>query len=277
MAGISPRRTRPRRKRWLAAAAVLLAIAAGAVAAVLVSRGASATAPSGNLPGWRQVFVENFDGPLRAQRWGRYSGQPGGDPGGYWAPSHAVVSNGALRLESYRDPRYGDRWVSGGVSSAPALRQTYGKYVVRFRIDGGKGIAGVLLLWPSGNGWPPEIDFAEDGGAGAGRDTMTATLHYGAQNATIQRTVSADFTRWHTMGVEWTPGTLTYTLDGKPWASVHSSHVPSQPMELDLQTQTGTCGDPSAPCPDASTPSHVTMDVDWVVAYAYRPGAGGAR
>jgi hypothetical protein len=38
-----------------------------------------------------------------------------------------------------------------------------------------------------------------------------------------------------------------------------------------MQAQAGTCGDRYAPCPDASTPGHVTLQVDRVVAYAYRP------
>ena len=38
-------------------------------------------------------------------------------------------------------------------------------------------------------------------------------------------------------------------------------------MEMDVQTQAGTCGIVENPCPDASTPAHVNMQVDWVVAY----------
>jgi beta-glucanase (GH16 family) len=222
---------------------------------------------------WRLVFVDDFNRGL--SRWGRYSGQPAGDPGGWWAPSHVVVRHGILNLETYRDPRFGDRWVSGGVSSARALQQRFGKYEVRFRVDRGKGVAAILLLFPSGSTWPPEIDFAESGGETNARPTMAATLHYGTRshNGEIQRILHGDFTRWHTMGVEWTPGQLVYTVDGHRWAAVRSRHVPDQRMELDIQAQAGTCGDPYAPCPDASTPSRVTLQVDRVTAYAYAPGA----
>jgi hypothetical protein len=239
------------------------------IAGVLGSGSASPSGqamPSGDLPGWKQVFADDFTGAsLNQAAWGPYSGQPGGDPGGWWDPSHVVVRNGVLELQNYRDAAFGNRWVSGGVSSAPALKQTYGKYLVRFRIDQGNGIAGIALLWPSGGGWPPEIDFAEDGGGS--RSHTTATLHYASTNEQIQRSVSADFSQWHTIGVEWTPGLLTYTLDGAPWATVAGAAVPAEPMEMDLQTQAGTCGDRWAPCPDASTPAQVTMQVDWVVAY----------
>jgi beta-glucanase (GH16 family) len=222
--------------------------------------------PVGDIPGWKRVFSDDFTGSaLNTQAWGTYSGQPGGDPGGLWDPSHVVVHDGMLELQNYRDPALGGRWVSGGLSSARALKQTYGKYLVRFRMDPGYGIAGIVLLWPSNGGWPPEIDFAEDGG-GNRRET-TATLHYGASDLQIARSVTTDFSTWHTVGVEWTAGRLVYTLDGAQWATVSGSQVPSEPMEMDIQTQAGTCGQAATPCPDGSTPDHVNLQVDWVVAY----------
>jgi hypothetical protein len=72
------------------------------------------------------------------------------------------------------------------------------------------------------------------------------------------------------MGVTWTPRRLVYTLDGHPWATVRSRHVPAERMELDLQAQAGTCGDRYAPCPDATTPASVDLQVDWVAVYARR-------
>jgi beta-glucanase (GH16 family) len=227
--------------------------------------------PKGDLPGWHLVFADDFTRGLNTRRWGLYSGQPGGDPGGWWDPSHAVVHNGILNLESYRDPAFGNRWVSAGASSAPALKQAYGKYLVRFRLDRGLGIGATLLLWPSTGDWPPEIDFAENGGETGARDHIAATLHYGSDNDTIQRVRRGDFSKWHVAGVEWTPGRLVYTLDGRPWARVVSTNVPSGPMELDIQAQAGTCGESWAPCPTDATPPRVNLQIDWVVAYAYRP------
>lgn len=263
-------RLRSRRLRNMAArvAGVGLLIGASATLAVALPLGRS-----DRVNVWHRVFFDNFDHGLRLSSWGRYSGQPAGDPGGWWDPSHVVVKQGILNLETYRDPRFGGRWVSGGVSNAPALKQRFGRYEVRFRVDGGRGVAAILLLFPSYGGWPPEIDFAETGGETARRPTMAATLHYGVRptDRQIQRIVEGDFTRWHTMGVEWTPGQLAYTLDGRRWAVLRSSHVPNQKMELDLQAQAGTCGDPYAPCPGPSTPSDVTLQVARVTIDAYRP------
>jgi beta-glucanase (GH16 family) len=255
---------------------VLAAFALIAVPAALAARSRTAgdTRRVEHTPrhAWHRVFFDNFRHGLKSSRWGRYSGQPDGDPGGWFAPSHAVVRHGILNLESYRDPRFGDRWVSAGVSSAPALKQTYGKYELRLRMGRGRGISMVALLWPVRDVWPPEIDFAENGGESNQRKHVTATLHYGRDNRQIQRTVHANFARWHVVGVEWTPGRLVYTLDGHRWATVTSHAVPAQAMELDVQAQAGTCGDVYDPCPGPETPAHVNAQIDWVAAWSYRPG-----
>ena len=257
-----------------ARAIALVVVAAFAVLAALGSAGhgdRSAAATKRAPARWKQVFVDDFSQGVDNSRWLKYSGQPGGDPGGWWDPSHVTVTNGVLNLETYRDTRFGGRWVSGGVSSSPALRQRYGKYVVRFRMDAGMGVLGVLLLWPSSNIWPPEIDFAETGGTDDRRDKISATLHHGADDQQIPRILRGDFTQWHTAGVEWTPGRLVYTLDGRRWGSVRGQYVPDLPMELDIQAQAGTCGNRYAPCPGLTTPGHVNLQVDRVAAYRYIP------
>jgi hypothetical protein len=233
------------------------------------------TDPGTGSTTWNLVESDDFSGTaLDGTKWGTYYGQPGGDPGGFWDGSHCTVSNGVWNLETYRDPAFGNRWVSCGASNSKALKQTYGKYEVRMRMDAGYGVAGIAMLWPVADVWPPEIDFWENGGYSGDytRQNASATLHYGLSNSQIQRSLSGvDFTQWHTVGVEWTPAKLAYTLDGSPWATVSDLNVPSQPMEMDVQTQAGTCGNQWAPCPDSTTPAHVNMQVDWVHAYSYMP------
>ncbi len=227
--------------------------------------------PVGDPPGWHQVFADDFSGlALNTNLWRTYSGQPGGDLGGWWDPSHVAVSNGMLVLGGSQDPAVGGRWTTAGVSSSPGLVQTYGKYLVRFRFDRGAGIAHVILLWPADNSWPPEVDFSEDNGSGD--QTDYATLHHGADNSQIQQSLSVDLTRWHTLGVEWTPGKLVYTIDGQNWSTVTSTAVPSVPMVLDIQTQAWACGTSTwEQCVSAATPSQVNLYVDWAVAYAPVP------
>jgi hypothetical protein len=45
--------------------------------------------------------------------------------------------------------------------------------------------------------------------------------------------------------------------------------APAQAMELNLQSQAGTCG--VRPCPAFTTPARADFQIDWVAAYAYRP------
>ncbi|CAF5024782.1 unnamed protein product, partial [Rotaria sp. Silwood1] len=115
-----------------------------------------------------------------------------------------------------RDPKFNNTWKSGGVSTIQGYgsNSTYGKYLVRQRVDPGK---------------------------------------------------------WHTMGVEWTPGKLVYTIDDQVWGTVQSNYVPNISMGLALQTQAGTTSSNWNPIPNNSTPSMVQMQVDWVVIYAWNP------
>lgn len=219
--------------------------------------------PKGDLNGWRQVMAEDFGAPLPSD-WVPYHGQPGGNPGGWWEPSHVAVRDSKLVLDGHR---VDGRFVTGGVM-ATGTTLTYGKYEVRFRMDKGHGVKYALLLWPASERWPidGEIDFAEDGGGD--RTGTAATLHWGADNSQVQHKIAADFSQWQTIGVEWTPGKLVYTLNGQPWGTVTGDHVPSTAMRLALQSEAGTCGDAWTPCPDATTPEEVDLEIDWAVAYA---------
>ena len=223
---------------------------------------------SGASPGWRLVYLDRFDGHHLDSRWFGYSGVPGGDPAGRFATSHLQVGGGVLRIAGYRDPAHGGRFTTGGISSHE-LARTYGKWLVRFRMDAGQGVSYAALLWPEATPWPPDIDFAEDNGR-ADRAVTTATLHYRSRtnaHAVRRTTHRVSMTGWHVMGVEWRPGRLTYTMDGRVWARMSGAAVPRVPMRLALQTQAWGCGDTWERCPDRSTPRRVDMVVDWVAVY----------
>jgi beta-glucanase (GH16 family) len=161
--------------------------------------------PIGNLPGWQRVFADDFTASTLSSRWKSYWGVPGGDPGGFFDPTHVTESGGQLVISAFKDPTdiaYDagpNTYVTGGVSSSPSFAQTYGKYLVRSKFDAGVGIAHAILLWPATNTWPPEIDFSEDNGAN--RQTTYATLHYGPNNTQVQRSTPVNLTQWHTLGV----------------------------------------------------------------------------
>ena len=141
----------------------------------------------------------------------------------------------------------------------------YGRYLVRFRIDKARGVKHVLLLWPDSEKWPAdgEVDFSED--QGGNRLTSTAALV--TPSAPIKRTVATDLSQWHVMGVDWTPNQLVYTIDGREWGRVNSPLVPRTAHHLAIQTQVKACGSTYDPCPDATTPAEVDLEVDWVAVY----------
>jgi beta-glucanase (GH16 family) len=205
---------------------LVAAVFAGLFTALLPSAPAHA---AGN-PRFTLALHDTFSS-LNTARWGRYSGQPGGNPHGLWSPRHVVASGGAAHLRGYRE---GGRFVTGGMMLT-SLPQTYGKYVVRARFDRSPGVEHVMLLWPT-SGWPPEVDFSEGSGAGS---TM-ATSHWGAKNSQTHRFLKVDMTKWHTYGVEWTPTRLLFTVDGRAWAQMTGAAVPHQPMRLALQTAATT-------------------------------------
>ncbi|QKW13419.1 MULTISPECIES: family 16 glycosylhydrolase [unclassified Micromonospora] len=221
--------------------------------------------PRGDLPGWRQIFADDFSGTALSSDWFAYEGQPDGDPGGWFDPSHVMVADGLLTIGGWREPARGDLYVTGGVSNRHAVSRSYGRYDIRFRMDQGTGIAYALLLWPADNQYPPEIDIAEDNGRD--RRRMYGVLHP-PQGRPVERSVAGDFTQWHTAGLEWTPGRLVFTLDGVPWTTITGDGVPREPMALALQSQAWYCGHTWEACPDATTPARVDLTIDWVTIYA---------
>jgi beta-glucanase (GH16 family) len=222
--------------------------------------------PIGEVPGFHQTFTDDFVGDALNDQWFSYDGQPAGDKAGWFMPSHVSVGNGLLTITGSKEQTpNGLLYATGGVSNHNVFAQKYGRFDVRFRMDKGVGIAYALLLWPSSQQWPPELDVIEDNGHD--RQTTSATLHYDRDDKKIQRQTRADFTQWHTATLEWTPGRLVYRLDGRVWATIDSPHVPNEPMDLALQTQAWGCGGTWEACPNSTTPPVVNLEVDWVSLY----------
>ncbi|WP_261553697.1 glycoside hydrolase family 16 protein [Frankia tisae] len=250
------------------AAAGRLLLVAGLVAAV----GSAASAAGSDGTRWgAPVETDDFNGSaVEASKWFVYDSPTGSFPR---VPSAVTVADGSLRITGGHGSAGRD--VSGGLSSL--LHQQYGRWEARFRVDPGAGYSAVVLLWPQSQKWPDdgEIDMIEvqDGTRGS----ATMAVHNGAKNDTLSTltALTADFTAWHTVAVEWLPGRLSYYLDGRNVFTVlpartqnGAATIPStSPMHMALQLDTG-CHD-GIPCRDANTAAQVSMYVDWVRAYAY--------
>lgn len=236
-----------------------------------LSQGSTGSTPPAPPAGYTTVYQSEFSSGVLGPEWYRYWGQPGGDPGGWWSPSHVDVTQGALTEHTYQDPsHYGGSsttpWVEGGVA-LPKFGIQSGEILVRTRLTDPNGVATALLLWPSAaNTWPPEIDFSET----MGGSQAYAFLHW--RSSTGIQTASAkapkvDLTQWHTWGVIVTPSKLTFTVDGSPWATLANQQ--SQMMHLCIQQEVYAPGNPYGElAPGPSEPGEVDLDVAWVAVYA---------
>jgi beta-glucanase (GH16 family) len=229
--------------------------------------------PRGDLPGWRQVFTDDFTTDVRlgrfpaavSDKWAAYDdGWPDTSRNGKYLPSRVVsVHDGMMDLHVRTDggthmvaaplPRTAGPGPQGGL--------LYGRYVVRFRADAIPGYKVAWLLWPDSENWADgEINFPE----GSLTGTVAGFVHYKGE-PTKQKAfpVPAFFTSWHTAAIEWRPGEVAFFLDGLPVGTFRSrAEVPDTPMHWVLQTETNLEGRR----PAATAQGHV--QIDWVAVYS---------
>jgi hypothetical protein len=229
-----------------------------------VGTGGDGTSPPGSVAGWRLTYSTDFPGNSLPSAWLAYNGEPGGDPYGNWVPSNVSVSGGALHLMATSSAQGGVQFFGNP--------QTYGMYLVRMRGDyePGLSINNLAILWPAKQGvWPPEVDFFED--LGGSRQSFSASLHVAPDGndsccVIVSPNQDSNGAAWHTYGVQWTPSAITYTIDGRVWASVSRSSLspparwPTIPMNLTLQSQNQDSAQPNG--------TIETMTVAWVAEYA---------
>lgn len=237
----------------------------------MVARGSDTDMPVGDLPGWQQVFAEDFDtdaplgswpGTAYDGHWTGYEGIRDTSGAGMYSSERVVsVADGMLDmyLRTEREeplvaapiPLTGGHW--GG--------QVYGRFSVRFRADPIPGYKTAWLLWPDSDKWKEgEVDFPEGELDGS---MYAANLCVGEPGTFCLKTDGlATYAEWHVATIEWTPEAVTFLLDGEEVARSPSS--PSTPMHWVLQTETAF----GEPPPSAA--GHV--QIDWVTVYRMDPG-----
>ena len=233
--------------------------------------------PVGDLPGWKQIWTEDFTrtAPLGsflttyADTMGAYpAGWKDTSKNGTYDPARTLsAANGMMDIWVHTENAV--PYVSApqprlfGAGAKAGQGQTYGRYSARFRADAAPGYKVAWLLWPDSDVWPGdgEIDFPE----GRLSKTIGAYAHFasvsGGQDAFE---TTASFDPWHVATIEWTPSAVTFYLDGTK-IGTSTKYVPSKPMHWVLQTETTLDGI----VPDPSVSGHVQLD--WAVAYAYAP------
>lgn len=243
--------------------------------------------PVGDLPGWHQVFAEDFttDAPLGrfltssyySKKFNLYpddtpdtAGQQGG-PSLYYPSKVVSVHNGMLNLHLHTE---------GGTPMAAALlpivpNGIYGKYTIRFRLS--QPIAGfktAWLLWPHDyNGGAPiegEVDFPE----GYLSRTINAYMHHrvnSVRDGDVQDAffTNATYTSWHTASLEWTPNAINFILDGQSIGR-STTGIPNTNMDWVIQTEAclGDHGYTAQSCPNPA--ASADLQIDWITVYSYK-------
>ena len=159
----------------------------------------------------------------------------------WYAASQDQVSGSALHLVETRTPAQGTTesgapetysYRSGMVTTFSSFNFTYGYLQIVARIPGGTGTWPALWLLPVNRAWPPEIDVMENWGS---TNAIQSTVYWGTpsdphqahQEVTSNNNLT---TGWHTYGLRWEPGSLTWYLDGQVVNTYTGSKVPSQAM-----------------------------------------------
>ncbi|HKS01560.1 MAG TPA: family 16 glycosylhydrolase [Arthrobacter sp.] len=245
--------------------------------------------PTGDLPGWKQVFREQFDkgdvpiggfpGPAYSAKWsaGYKDGTPDtagqkGAKSGYYPSRVLSVKNGML--DWYLHSENG---ISMGAAPSPKIQTEstnpshhpsllprhnsllYGRISVRFKADSLRGYKIAWLLWPDSGVWPRdgEIDFPE----GDLARSFYGAAHYRGNDPSASDMFRSQvfFTEWHVATIEWSPGRVEFILDGKSLGA-STTAVPNTPMHYLLQTE--SC---LPRCPAPQTAGHVYLD--WIAVW----------
>jgi beta-glucanase (GH16 family) len=240
--------------------------------------------PQFQLPAakWRLTWADEFTGKGTPAKWTPLTGGDGWSHKAlqYYTRANAkkdgrgnlVIS--ATTTKQPGGPRcwYGPcRYNSARLQTAKSFSQAYGRFTARIKLPKGPG------LWPAfwlqrvdaglvGKPTYGEIDVMETVGdeAGVVRGYAHGLKHRGG--GIVRLPQSADVGDYHIYGVDWTPQSITWWVDDKPYAQFlkYSGWPFTKPFFLILNLQVG--GEWPGP-PNATTRFPADMTVDWIRVY----------
>jgi beta-glucanase (GH16 family) len=217
--------------------------------------------------------------------WGSSSGDLETDTGA--ATNVSTDGQGNLALTALQQSATGPdgqtrSYTSARIESGGLRSFQYGKIEARMEVPVGQGLW--PQLWMLGDnmgstGWPNcgEIDIMEMLDQAPG--TVYGTIHGPETGSSSAYTVQGKVTSptslagsFHTYGIVWSPGSITWTLDGTPYSTVSRSALPAADqwvfdaqrfhLVLDLAVGGSWAGAPSA-----ATQFPAKLNVDWVRVY----------
>ena len=172
--------------------------------------------------------------------------------------------------DSLRSSARNQPYLSGTMTTFDKFRMTYGYVEMRAKMPRGQGLwPAFWLLHQTESGSRPEIDVVEM----LGHDTnlLYQTFHY-FEDFNLRSTPSyqargADYASdFHTYGMLWEPGKITWYVDGVATNTFESGNVPNESMYILLNLALGGAW---AGSPDNST-FPAEYEIDYVRAYQRR-------
>ncbi len=245
---------------------------------------------SGNVPsGYRQVFSEEFQSrSLSSSNWqSRYR----------WGAWWTINNEQQFYVDNLNEPNFGHspfefdgenltitatrtpshllgkanskNYLSGTLTTYGKFKMRYGYVEMRARLPRGKGLwPAFWLLHNQEGGTRPEIDVVEM--LGDTSNKVYQTYHY-YDNGSLRSTPSyqhwgSDFSQdFHTFGMKWEPGRITWYVDGTATNSFSDSNVAAEEMYLLVNLAVGGNW---AGSPDGSTSFPARLTIDYIRAYS---------
>lgn len=219
------------------------------------------------------AWSDEFDGSrLDPGKWVHYAPSPQPGDSTAFDPARAWLFGGNLVVRADRRPPGGRRpYVADAIFTLNRFAFTYGYVEARIRFPRGRGLTPTFFLYPeaqTANGYH-EIDIAEF--RGQSPFMVHQQIAFGPDSDRIDWKTGSFYYRspvdltlaFHTYGVHWQPGRLTWYVDGEP-TYTQTAGVPSEPMYIIL---TFVVGSPYVGPPDRSTPFPSDLLVDYVRLY----------
>jgi beta-glucanase (GH16 family) len=189
-----------------------------------------------------------------------------------------IVSNGTLKLTAYaRETQDGYPYTSGMISGHNGFNQGYGFFEARMKLPSGQGFWPAFWLLPMPLTWPPEIDVMEN--LGHACSTVYMSNHWSSGwpggvgepegGSTTQSYTGPNYcSGFHVFGVEWTPTTIDFYIDGVRRARI-TDHVPQvNAMVTGMYIVANLAVGGSWPgSPNASTPFPSALEIDYIRAW----------
>ena len=264
--------------------AIVLSVAPSAVRAQVAPK-----APAG----WTLVWHDEFNGrALDSTKWNvLLREQSKHDELQYYVPDEVYVAGGALHIRSRERAYGGMKYTSGRLDTRAKFAPVYGRFEIRAKLPGGRGLWPAHWLYPQNRDWPMEALMAREVAEGRERlipearpwyseiDIMEflgheptvayGTLHYTTFKGEKKSTsgtyrgnvdLSADF---HVYALEWEPDSMRWYVDGTLMHAT-TTGIPHTPHYLILNTAVGGTWPGN---PDSTTHFPQSHDIDYVRVY----------